>query len=233
MTNFESICNAARHLNGNKASAFLVWTYCVHSNDGYYLEISRRIFNAAFGMSKDAYEKAVQTLIDEKFLVQLPDGYKNHYVFYEYPSEHKSGESPLLKAGKAHFKKPEKPTFKSGESPLLNGLSTITDKKTIEDLKKNIEDVVVVNHSSINPEQQQQQPSKSFSEHYNEAILKLKDEFSEATVNEAFRRALENSTPGNDKRNIAYLRKTCQAIRNGDTLASEELKNKGLEDWDK
>lgn len=235
MTNFESICNAARHLNGNKASAFLVWTYCVHSNDGYCLEISGKLLKTAFGMSKDAYDKAIKTLVEEKFLVQKPDGYKNHYVFYEYPEEHKCGESPLLNVGKTHIKKLGIPTFKCGESPQSNRLSTIANKNTIKDHKKtteeNIDNVIVVNQSSISPEQAQQQPSNSFSEKYEDMIRKLKEEFSEEIVNEAERRALENSTPGNDKRSYAYLKKACQSIQDGDTGETIFIPNPGLEDW--
>ena len=93
------------------------------------LEISQTLLNTTFGLKKDAYDKAVKTLIDEQFLVKKSH---QHYDFIEYPEEHKrtpinskSGQSPLLNVGSNHNQKSGKPTFKSGDCPQDNNTHNI------------------------------------------------------------------------------------------------------------
>ena len=132
LASFESICNAAKHLNGNKASAFMIWVYCVHNQDGFILEISHKLLEECFGMKKRSYDLAIRSLIEDEFLVKKS---RQHYDFIEYPEAHKSSKSAdtaHLKVPDKHIQKCHNSTFKSANMAQDNNIRQDKDRIGIE-----------------------------------------------------------------------------------------------------
>ena len=82
--NLQSLAEAAKTLSGHKANAFILWCYFAKNQDGYTFDLSNKAALEQFGIKKDAYDKAVETLTKEGFLV--PQG-GNRYLFQEKPSK--------------------------------------------------------------------------------------------------------------------------------------------------
>ena len=50
--------------------------------DGYSFNLSSSDFTKWAGVSLQAYNTAIQELIDQRYLVKKADGSKNNYIFY-------------------------------------------------------------------------------------------------------------------------------------------------------
>ena len=96
--NLDAMENAARKLNGRKASGFLLWCYLAKNQNGFPLALSNEAVNQSFGLTKDAYDTAVRLLLDGGFLVQRNG---NVYDFIEYPAADKEA----AKEASSHFSK--------------------------------------------------------------------------------------------------------------------------------
>ena len=88
--NLAALQSAAQDMHGKQASGFMLWVYLAKNINGFEMALSNKAVTRAFGMSRDAYDTAVQLLIKKGYLVQTG---KKHYDFYErpkttsYPSE--------------------------------------------------------------------------------------------------------------------------------------------------
>ncbi len=82
--NLQAMAAAAKNLSGHKANSFILWCYFAKNQDGYTFDLSNRAALEQFGIKKDAYDKAVDTLKKEGYLI--PQG-GNRYLFQERPSK--------------------------------------------------------------------------------------------------------------------------------------------------
>ena len=74
--------------NTLRKNDFKMWCYMVKNQDNYGFELSRKACNK-WGIKKDAYDDAVHSLIEKKYLVPIREG-SNYYIFYELPEDYKS-----------------------------------------------------------------------------------------------------------------------------------------------
>lgn len=72
---------AAQNLD---AGAFKLWNYFADNQSQYTFELSRTAVENTYGIKKKQYDKAIETLIAEKYLVRENEN-SNQYVFYEAP----------------------------------------------------------------------------------------------------------------------------------------------------
>ena len=61
--------------------------YFAKNMDGYSFNLSSSDFTIWAGVSLQAYNTAIQELIDQRYLVKKADGSKNNYIFYDIPQE--------------------------------------------------------------------------------------------------------------------------------------------------
>lgn len=84
--NKSAMYEAIRNLNGRKASAFIIWCYLASNQDGFELALSNIAVLNAVGVKKDAYDTAIEILIEDGYLVKQKG---NLYNFYEIPKDKK------------------------------------------------------------------------------------------------------------------------------------------------
>ena len=72
---------AAQNLD---AGAFKLWNYFADNQSQYTFELSRTAVENTYGIKKKQYDKAIETLIAEKYLVRENEN-SNQYIFYEAP----------------------------------------------------------------------------------------------------------------------------------------------------
>lgn len=82
--NLLAMAAAAKKLSGYNANSFILWCYFSKNQDGFTFELSNKAALEQFGLKKDAYDKAVNTLTKEGYLI--PQG-GNRYLFQERPSK--------------------------------------------------------------------------------------------------------------------------------------------------
>lgn len=66
------------------AGAFKLWNYFADNQSQYTFELSRTAVENTYGIKKKQYDKAIETLIAEKYLVRENEN-SNQYIFYEAP----------------------------------------------------------------------------------------------------------------------------------------------------
>ena len=84
--NKKAMYEAAKKLNGRKASAFIIWCYLASNQDGFELALSNTAVLDAVGVKTDAYDTAINILIEDGYLVNQKG---NIYNFYEIPRDKK------------------------------------------------------------------------------------------------------------------------------------------------
>lgn len=67
------------------AGAFKMWNYFSDNQDYYTFELSRAAVEQNYGIKKKQYDKAIQELIEKRYLIQIEGS--NKYVFSETPLE--------------------------------------------------------------------------------------------------------------------------------------------------
>ena len=72
---------AAQNLD---AGAFKLWNYFADNQSQYTFELSRTAVENTYGIKKKQYDKAIETLIAEEYLVKENEN-SNQYIFYEAP----------------------------------------------------------------------------------------------------------------------------------------------------
>lgn len=72
---------AAQNLD---AGAFKLWNYFADNQSQHTFELSRTAVENTYGIKKKQYDKAIETLIAEKYLVKENEN-SNQYIFYEAP----------------------------------------------------------------------------------------------------------------------------------------------------
>lgn len=82
MVNLEAKRAAACNLD---AGAFKMWNYFSDNQDYYTFELSRAAVEQNYGIKKKQYDKAIQDLIEKRYLIQIEDS--NKYIFSEIPLE--------------------------------------------------------------------------------------------------------------------------------------------------
>ena len=66
---------------------FKLYMYFAKNMDGYSFNLSSSDFTKWAGVSLQAYNTAIQELIEHRYLVKKADGSKNNYIFYDIPQE--------------------------------------------------------------------------------------------------------------------------------------------------
>ena len=61
-----------------------MWNYFADNQSQYIFELSRTAVENTYGIKKKQYDKAIETLIAEKYLVKENEN-SNQYIFYEAP----------------------------------------------------------------------------------------------------------------------------------------------------
>ena len=113
---YPSETSAAKRLD---AGAFKLWCYLSKNKPDYSFALSNSAAKKEYGIGKSQYDKAVKTLIELEYLIEIKEFGKNNYYFVEYPDKYKIedcaigiyADSELLKFGNQ--------TFKSHESEQL------------------------------------------------------------------------------------------------------------------
>ena len=75
----DAMMSAAKELDGN---VFKLWCYFAKNKDIFTFALSNAAVLKDFGMSKDAYDRAIGKLIEKRYLEQYD---RQFYIFYEYP----------------------------------------------------------------------------------------------------------------------------------------------------
>lgn len=83
--NLNALQKAAQILNTE--SAFKLYIYFAKNQDKYTFALSSKDFMYWSGMSKNAYDKGFQMLVDKKYLIKRNDTNQNIYDFYDMPQE--------------------------------------------------------------------------------------------------------------------------------------------------
>lgn len=86
--NRKAMADAAKNL---KPNAFKLWCYLSINQDKYEFDLSQTAVENEFGIKKDAYDAAIEQLIEKNYLVLI--GKKTYYGFYEIPQEKKDNSS--------------------------------------------------------------------------------------------------------------------------------------------
>ena len=83
--NLEALTKAAKVLDGD---AFKMWVYLSKNANGYTLQLSSKHAMDTFSLTKDRYNKAIHSLIENNYLVDTntdPNETANRWTFYEVP----------------------------------------------------------------------------------------------------------------------------------------------------
>lgn len=82
--NLDAIAQAVKDLS---KAEFQVWLYFAKNQQGYTFAVSPAAALKEWGISKDTFHKAVQTLKKKRYLINDTDKGSNYWVFYELPIE--------------------------------------------------------------------------------------------------------------------------------------------------
>ena len=89
-SNRDASFRACRDFSGRFANAFILWYYLSSIKDGSEWALSPEAVEEAVGLKIDAYNTAVEKLIEKRYLV-LKSG-NTVYDFYEVPQEEQGKE---------------------------------------------------------------------------------------------------------------------------------------------
>lgn len=85
-TNKKAMYQAMKTFHGRKAPTFELWCYLSANAEDYTFALSQVAVEEAIGMKIDAYNTAVNNLIEEGYLV-VREGSNTVYDFYEIPQK--------------------------------------------------------------------------------------------------------------------------------------------------
>ena len=112
----EAMMAAAKELDGN---VFKLWCYFAKNRDVFTFALSNAAVLKDFGMSKDAYDRAIGKLIEKRYLEQYD---RQFYRFFEYPI--KQNEAYKKELREAENPQPQTPRdeFEEIWGPMIHHL---------------------------------------------------------------------------------------------------------------
>ena len=113
---YPSETSAAKRLD---AGAFKLWCYLSKNKPDYSFALSNAAAKDEYGIGKSQYDKAVKTLIDLGYLIEIKEFGKNNYYFVEYPDQYKIEDCTIGSYADSELLKFGNQTFKSNETEHL------------------------------------------------------------------------------------------------------------------
>lgn len=83
--NKKAMFRAMKTFSGRKSPSFALWCYIASSASDRVFVLSQKAMEEEIGMKQDAYETAVQNLIDAGYLIRPNEDKKTIWDFYEIP----------------------------------------------------------------------------------------------------------------------------------------------------
>ncbi len=174
---------------------FKLWCYMTKNQNKYGFDLSQKACEA-WGIKKDAYYKAVESLINNKYLVPVRDG-SNYYIFHELPEQFRSMNFENQGAAEKTLDEQTVQDMLSGkisEKPPINDWENSENKKT-EKPKSNSEiknpDSDFTKKTSVEPERNNTNNTSN-----NTSNNTLKDDLNTPHIFRAGKRLIDNQISG-------------------------------------